>query len=75
MWDISVLEKVEECAGGSRLSVFSETSKINFLGLLWMFIAPILMLIEGSYGTNWLVCLAGGTCLGAMGGFQRFSLS
>jgi hypothetical protein len=40
--------------------------KINFLRLLQVFMALMPIVIEGFYGMNWLVCLVGGTCLGAL---------
>lgn len=66
MWDRRVLERIEECAWEFTLAVLLEMSRINFLGLLRVFMALILIVIEGIIWTNWLVCFVGGICRGAL---------
>jgi len=52
--------------GSLFLLVLLEMSNINLLGLLRVFMALILIVIEGFNGMNWLVFLIGGTCRGAL---------
>jgi hypothetical protein len=59
---------VEKKLKGNFLSPIPlEMSKINLLGILRVLVALILIVIEVSYGMNWLVYLVGGTCPGAFG--------
>jgi membrane-associated phospholipid phosphatase len=67
MWDRRVVEKLMSVWGSLLLHVHSKMLKIISPGLLRVFMALILMGIEGFFGMNWLVCLVGGTCLGALG--------
>jgi hypothetical protein len=43
-----------------------EMLKMTQLGLLRWFTVLISILLEGLYEMNWLACLVGGTCLGAL---------
>jgi len=65
MWDGRVVEKIEECVGEFLIADSFKNVKENFLRLLQVFMALMPIVIEGFYGINWLVCLVGGTCLGA----------
>jgi hypothetical protein len=67
MWDWRVVEKIEEFVGSLLFLVLSKMPKINLLGLLRVFMFLILIVIEGFYRLNWLICLACGTCHGASG--------
>lgn len=52
--------------GSLLLLALLETSKMNSLGLLWVFMDLIPIVRECIYGMDWLVCLVGGTCCDAL---------
>jgi hypothetical protein len=64
MWDGRVVEKIEECVGEFLIADSFKNVKENFLRLLQVLMA-LMPIVIGFYGMNWLVCLVGGTCLGA----------
>jgi hypothetical protein len=68
MWDKKVVEKIDECVGGVyTMAVTFRNVEDHFT---WAFaggsMALILIGIEDCFGTRWLICLVGGTCLGAL---------
>jgi membrane-bound ClpP family serine protease len=61
-----VLEKIEECVGEFLLLYLLEMLTINILGLLLVSMVLTLIVIEGFYGMDWLVCSIGEICCGAL---------
>jgi hypothetical protein len=61
--------------GEFLLAISFKNVENHFLGLLHMFMDQILIVIEGFYGMNWLVCVVGGTYHGASGRLQCHALS
>jgi membrane-bound ClpP family serine protease len=68
-----VLEKIEECVGSFLLLYLLEMLTINILGLLLVSMVLTLIVIEGFYGMNWLVCSIGEICCGALRELQHHS--
>jgi hypothetical protein len=67
MWDRRFWRRSKSVWGNLLLPARLETLKMVSLGLLWVFMGLIPILIEGTYGRNWLVCLVGGIFRGALG--------
>jgi hypothetical protein len=49
------------------LHALLETVNMDSLGLLSVLMGLIPIVIEGIYGREWLTCLVGGACCGALG--------
>jgi len=66
MWDRSVVEKIEVCVGDYVVACSFRNIEDNSTRLLRGSSVLSSIFIEGFCGTNWLACLVGGICLGAL---------
>lgn len=60
-------KKSKSLWGSLLLHVLFKMSNINLLGLLRVFMVLTSIVIEIFYEMNWLVCLVGRSCHGALG--------